>query len=75
MSDEEPVGIKIGEKFFGLLIILVGFIVFYFAYTSYSALSRVVPSLPIVVPGLFLFVGVALLVVGFLLIFAKEEEE
>lgn len=74
-SEEEPVGLKIGEKFFGLLIITIGFVIFYFTYTSYSALSSIVPSLPIIVPGTFLFAGVTLFVIGILFILAKEEEE
>ena len=74
-SEEEPVGLKIGEKFFGLLIIIIGVIVFYFAFTSYSTLSAVVPSLPVLVPGIFSFFGAALLLVGVLFVFAKEQEE
>ena len=74
-SEEEPVGLKIGEKFFGLLIIFIGFVIFYFAYTSYSALSSIVPSLPTIVPGAFLFASVTIIVIGILFIIAKEEEE
>jgi hypothetical protein len=74
-SEEEPAGLEIGEKFFALMIILVGFILFYYTYTSYSTLSSVVPSLPIIVPGLFLCAGALFFVVGVLLIIAKEEEE
>ncbi len=74
-SEEEPVGLKIGEKFFGLLIIIIGFIIFYFTYTSYSALSSIVPSLPTIVPGIFLFFSVTIFVIGILFIIAKEEEE
>jgi hypothetical protein len=74
-GEEEPVGLKIGEKFFGILIIIIGFIVFYYAYTSYSDLSTVVTSLPSIVPGVFLFAGAAFFVVGILFLFSKEEEE
>ena len=74
-SEEEPVGLKIGEKFFGLLIIFIGFVIFYFAYTSYSALSSIVPNLPTIVPGAFLFASVTIIVIGVLFIIAKEEEE
>jgi predicted phage tail protein len=73
MSDEEPVGIRIGEKFFGLLTIFIGFIVFYFAFTSYSTLSTVVTSLPIIVPGIFLCFGGSLMVVGVILILARQD--
>jgi len=68
-SEEVPVGLKIGERFFGLLIIIIGFIVFYFTYTSLSTLGSIVPY-----PGIFLFASVVLLVIGFLLIFSKSEE-
>jgi len=74
-SEEEPAGLEIGERFFALLIILVGFILFYYTYTSYSTLSSVVPSLPVIVPGLFMCAGALFLVVGILLIIAKEKEE
>jgi len=69
-SEEVPVGLRVGEKFFGLLIILIGFIVFYFAYTSVSSLSSIVPY-----PGLFLFVGALLMLVGLVLTLARSEEE
>jgi len=74
-SGEEPAGLEIGEKFFAILIILVGFILFYYTYTSYSTLSSIVSSLPILVPGIFMCAGTLFFVVGILLIIAKEEEE
>jgi hypothetical protein len=70
MSEEVPVGLKIGEKFFGLLIMLIGFLVFYFSYTSLSSLGTIIPY-----PDIFPFVGAVLMVVGLLLIFARLEEE
>ena len=72
MSDEESVGIKIGEKFFGLLTILIGFIVFYFAFTSISDFSKEA-YLPRFVPGIFLFFGGFLMVVGAILILARQD--
>jgi predicted phage tail protein len=74
-SEERPAGTEIGEKFFGLMIIIVGFVLFYYSYTSYSTLSSVTPGLPIIVPGMFLCAGAAFLVGGVLLIIAKEKEE
>jgi hypothetical protein len=74
-GEEEPVGLKFGEYLFGILIIIIGFLVFYYAFTSYSSLSTVVTSMPFIVPGLFLFAGAVLFVVGVLFIFAKKEEE
>jgi len=73
MSEEEPVGIKVGEKFFGLLTIFVGFIVFYFAITSFANLSDVVTALPFIVPGIFLCFGAFLMIVGVLLILARHD--
>lgn len=73
MSDEEPAGIKIGEKFFGMLTIFVGFLVFYFAITSYSTLSKVVTDLPIILPGIFLVFGGLLMVFGTILILARQD--
>jgi len=71
MSNEEvPAGLRIGERFFGLLLILIGFIVFYFAYTSFSSLSK-----EVLYPGLFLFMGASLMLIGLVLVVAKSEEE
>lgn len=72
MSNEEPVGIEVGEKFFGLLIIFVGFILFYFAFTSYSDLSKVATGLPFVVPGLFLAASSFMMILGVILILARH---
>ncbi|MGQ9565481.1 MAG: hypothetical protein ACUVT5_02915 [Candidatus Bathyarchaeales archaeon] len=69
MSSEAPVGLRVGERFFGLLLLLIGIIVFYFAYTSVSSLLEIVPY-----PGFFLFAGAALIFIGALLIFAKSGE-
>lgn len=72
MSDEESVGIKIGEKFFGLLTIFIGFIVFYFAFTSYSSFREEL-YLPLIVPGVFVCIGGFLMVVGVILVLAKHD--
>lgn len=73
MSDEEPAGIKIGEKFFGILILFAGFILFYLAYTSLSALNGIVFDLPNIVPYTFLFSGGLLMVIGIILILARQD--
>jgi len=65
------VGLRIGERFFGLLLLLVGFIVSYFTYTSMSLTEWSI----VTYPGLFLFVGVMVMVIGLLLILARSEEE
>jgi len=69
-SEGAPVGLRVGERFFGLLLILIGFIVFYFAYTSLSSLLTIVPY-----PGFFLFAGALLMLVGLVLVLARSEEE
>ena len=61
---EEPLGLKLTEKFFGLLIILVGAIIFYVTYTNIKSL---------VYPVIFLILGVALIVVGTLMVLARTE--
>jgi len=61
---EEPLGLKVTEKFFGLLIILIGVIVFYVTYTNIEGL---------VYPVIFLALGVALIVLGVLMVLARIE--
>ena len=61
---EEPLGLKITEKSFGLLIILVGAILFYVTYTNIESL---------VYPIIFIALGAALMVVGVLMVLARTE--
>ncbi len=61
---EEPLGLKVTEKFFGLLIILVGAIIFYVTYTNMQSL---------VYPIMFIVLGVALMVVGIVMVLARAE--
>jgi len=61
---EEPLGLKLTEKFFGLLIILVGAIIFYVTYTNIKSL---------VYPVIFIALGVALMVLGVIMILARTE--
>jgi nicotinamide riboside transporter PnuC len=64
---EEPIGLKVSEKFFGLLIILVGAIIFYVTYTNIESLR------PHAHPVIFLAVGVALIALGILMVLARAE--
>jgi len=57
-------GLKLTEKFFGLLIILVGAIIFYVTYTNIKSL---------VYPVIFIALGVALMVLGVIMILARTE--
>ncbi|RLI46998.1 hypothetical protein DRO69_01850 [Candidatus Bathyarchaeota archaeon] len=64
---EEPVGLKVSEKFFGLLIILVGAIIFYVTYTNIENLRARAH------PVIFIAVGVALIALGILMVLARAE--
>jgi len=61
---EEPVGLTIAEKFFGLLIILVGTIIFYVTYTNLKSVIH---------PFIFLVVGSALIGLGVILVLSRPE--
>jgi hypothetical protein len=61
---EEPVGLTIAEKFFGLLIILIGSIIFYVTYTNFKSLVN---------PFIFLVVGSALIGLGVILVLSRAE--
>jgi hypothetical protein len=61
---EQPVGLTIAEKFFGLLIILIGAIIFYVTYTNFKS---------VVHPFIFLVVGSALIGLGVILVLSRAE--
>ncbi|MEM2386163.1 MAG: hypothetical protein QXO67_04190 [Candidatus Bathyarchaeia archaeon] len=65
MSEEGGFGVTVAEKFFGLILIIVGALALYFTLTSIQALS--------IYTGLFGFLSIIILVVGLLLIIAKAE--
>jgi len=67
MSEEKPIGLTIAEKFFGLLVLLIGAVTVYVAYTN--------PPGDIVAPfsGIFIAAGLALVTTGIFLILAKTE--
>ena len=65
MSREAPVGLTIMEKLSGLLIIVIGVILFYVTYTN---MSRIGSN-----PAVFLALGLVLIVVGVFLVIAKAE--
>ncbi len=62
---EEPVGLKIAEKFSGLFVLLIGVILFYVTYTSIEILGAY--------PVIFLVISAALIVLGVIMILAKAE--
>jgi hypothetical protein len=65
MSDEGSFGLNTAEKFFGLLILAIGIIAFYYTLTSGSALQ--------LLTDLFAILSIVLMVIGFILIIAKPE--
>ncbi len=66
MSEEEGgFGITLAEKFFGLIIIIIGAMITYYTFTSTSALGSFT--------GFFGFLSVFLLAIGVFLLIAKTE--
>lgn len=65
MSEEGAFGITLAEKFFGLLLILIGALAMYFTLTSTQALG--------VFTGLFVFLSVVPLALGILILIARIE--
>ncbi|MEA2090297.1 MAG: hypothetical protein U9O89_06035 [Thermoproteota archaeon] len=66
---EASTGLAIAEKFFGLIIILIGALVTYFTYVSLEALSKMFGEFS----GIFFVSGLALIAIGVLLLLAKAE--
>ena len=67
MSEEKPIGLTIAEKFFGLVVILIGALTVNFTYND--------PPEDIVAPfsGIFIAAGFALIAIGVFLVLAKTE--
>jgi len=65
LSKEAPVGLTIMEKLIGLLMIAIGALTFYVTYTNLASVEAN--------PILFLAAGLALVVLGTLLLIAKAE--
>jgi hypothetical protein len=65
MSEEGGFGITAAEKFFGLILIIVGALATYFTLTSTQALGAYT--------GFFGFLSIIILAVGLFLIIAKAE--
>jgi len=65
MSEEGGFGITAAEKFFGLILIIVGALATHFTLTSSDVLS--------VYTWFFGFLGIVLLALGIFLIIAKAE--
>ena len=64
-SEEAGFGLLVAEKFFGLILLVVGSLATYFAFTSGPALKDYT--------GFFGFLSLIILGIGLLLIFARIE--
>ena len=66
MSEGDTFWISLGETFFGLLLLVLSVLLLYYTATSTVQLS--------VFTGLFGFLGVAVLVIGIVLLLVKPPE-
>ena len=66
MSDEGGFGIGLAEKFFGLIIFVIGLLVLYYTVTSSDVLGAFT--------GFFIFVCMIVVVIGLVLMIAKTTE-
>jgi hypothetical protein len=65
MSEEGSFGLNLAEKFFGLLLLAIGGFGLYYTLTSVDVLKSYT--------GLFAFLSIVLIVLGFLMMIAKTE--
>jgi hypothetical protein len=66
MSEGDTFWLSIAEKFFGLLLVIIGALFLYFTLTSTEALG--------VFTGLFGFLSIVVLIIGLFLIFVRPPE-
>jgi hypothetical protein len=66
MSEGDTFWISLGEKFFGLLVAIVGGMLLYYTFTSSAQLG--------VFPGLFGFIGVFVVAIGVVLLLVRPTE-
>jgi uncharacterized membrane protein len=66
MSEEDTFWIKLAQRFFGLLIIIIGAILLYFTVISLDTL--------LAFSALFGFLSIVILIVGILLLISKSPE-
>jgi hypothetical protein len=65
MSEEGGFGLTVAEKFFGLLLLIIGVLATYYTFTSSQTLGAFT--------GFFGFLSLLLLALGLFLIIAKAE--
>lgn len=66
MSEGDTFWLSLAEKFFGLLLVIIGALFLYFTLTSIEALS--------VFTGLFGFLSIVVLIIGLFLLFVRPPE-
>lgn len=66
MSEGETFWLSLAEKFFGLLLVIIGALFLYFTLTSTDALG--------VFTGLFGFLSIVVLIIGLFLLFVRPPE-
>jgi hypothetical protein len=66
MSEEDTFWISLGQRFFGLILLIVGIIITYFTFTSLTELAAFA--------WFFGFLSVVILAVGIVLLIAKPRE-
>jgi membrane-bound ClpP family serine protease len=65
MSAEGSFGLNLAEKFFGFILLLIGFVGLYYTLTSSGAL--------LAFTGFFAFLCIIVVVLGFVMLAAKTE--
>jgi uncharacterized membrane protein len=66
MSEGDTFWLSLAEKFFGLLLVIIGALFLYFTLTSTDALG--------VFTGLFGFLSIVVLIIGLFLLFVRPPE-
>jgi hypothetical protein len=66
MSEGDTFWLSLAEKFFGLLLVIIGALLLYFTLTSTDALG--------VFTGLFGFLSIIVLIIGLFLLFVRPPE-
>ncbi|UCE43705.1 MAG: hypothetical protein JSV57_04960 [Candidatus Bathyarchaeota archaeon] len=69
---ETPAGLGIAEKFFGLIVLIIGALTVYYTYLSPPDLPPGVPSVGGFI-SIFIIAGFLLIAVGIFLMIAKAE--
>jgi len=63
LSEEAPYGLRVVQKIFGIVLLAIGILTTYNTYTNMSAAQ--------LGAGFFVVMGIALIVLGFILIVAR----